>query len=115
MPMTAQNGSEDPPTFDLTNILTDDNPVLDTSVLEFPLSGYLSDLTKQDSHNFLHAELAPSYFTPSLESVATPACEAQTTNSSALKGSFVISEQKHRQLVFEIDMVAPVSFGKVPM
>ncbi|KAI0377765.1 hypothetical protein F5Y04DRAFT_172730 [Hypomontagnella monticulosa] len=97
--------------FDPADFLLMDNSILDSSIsgFGFPLITVpeFGNLT-EGTHESLNNNLAMSSFTPPIESAATtPTHPQQTLNPSSWKGSFVISELKHQQLTFEIDMVAP--------
>ncbi|KAI2632983.1 hypothetical protein GGS26DRAFT_554865, partial [Hypomontagnella submonticulosa] len=101
-----------PPVFDPTELLMD-SPILDSSISGFgfpfiSISDQFGDLT-EGAHEYFQADLPSSCFMPPLESPLTPARPLQITESSASawKGPFIISEQKHRRLINEVDMVAP--------
>lgn len=118
-PEAARDGLEPTPTvqapvFDpADHLLVDSHPIMGSStpamsVPQTSMSDAYSVLTEETPAS-LTPDLTPSCFAPPSEAATATACPPQRTDPFAWKGSFDISEQRHRQLVFESEMVAPVS------
>lgn len=107
-------GSMQLPVFDPADLTVPDGPILGSSTAEygfppFPLTDYIDNLT-EGAHGYSHTDgpLAVSLG-------SAPSSPTLTAEPSSWEGSSLISEQKHRQLMYEVDLVQMVSSGMVPV